>query len=128
MKDNKNFMISSEIADLVEESQFGNNDEDLEVNDHIVLNIESDKFSIPGILIRHEHKKDSLGSDEEFLFSFLTDQKNIHSFLKSNFSKASLSLGAETIAEYDIEGMEIKRFAIEQTPMQSGCVITIVYR
>jgi len=128
MKD-RNFMISSEIADLVDQSQFGNDsDEDLEADDHIIISIESKNFTVPGILIKHEHKKDSLGTDEEFLFSFLTDQKNIHSFLKNIFFKVSLSLGTDTLVEYNIEGMDIKRFVIEQTPMQSGCVITVVYR
>ena len=121
-------MVSDEIADQIDETQFMEEDVP-DSSEHIIVQIESEDVLVPGLIEKYTYRILSM-SEEELSFTFMTQTSNITKFQRNmnNFKKAKLSLGSENIGEYNLEGMTVQKITVEQTPTKAGCVITVVYK
>lgn len=128
--ENKSFMVSKEIADEIDERQFKEEDPETseEISNCIIIRLETDDVVIPGIVSKYSYKTDNYA--EEISFTFLTGIENLVQFQQevNNFSVAKLMVGSESVGNYDLNGMEVKRMTVEQSAAQAGCVITVVYK
>lgn len=121
-------LVSDEIADQIDKSQFGEEDEISDASEHIIIMLEFEDVLIPGLIEKYSHKSASYG--EEISLTFMTETKNIIQFQRNmnNFRVAKLMLGAEEIGSYDLVGMTVEKIMVEQSPGKAGCVITVVYK
>lgn len=125
----KNFMVSDEIADQIDESQFLEASEEVsEVSDVVVIQFESDDLIIPGLLQDYKINIESMQS--KLTFQFLTDPKNVGDIHKKlgNITLVVLTIGGETVAKHRIAEMDVSSVRIQQSVANAGCVITVVYR
>lgn len=125
--ENQNFMVSEEIADEVDKSQFEDKEIEESIDEKLIVKLISEDNLVPGILEKITVKT---GPDEEYLFSFMTHQKNVKIFKQNlgKFKNVKMSMGVEDVCEYDIDGLSVKKFSIDQKATAAGCVITVVYK
>lgn len=128
MSENKNFMVSDEIADDIDKSQFDDTEYPDDSSETIIVQFETENVLIPGIIEKYMHRLHI--SEEEILISFMTKTENIIDFQQNinNMTKAKLSLKNQTIGEFDLNGMSATKIIVEQDLSKAGCVITVVYR
>lgn len=129
--ENKNFMVSEEIANEIDQKQFLEQDEEIsDTQEHIIIKLESEDILIPGIITKYDNRFIDSSNEEEISFKFITDSKSLVLFQRNmnDFNSAKLLFGEETIGEYNLNGMNVKRITVEHTPTQTGCVITVVYK
>lgn len=126
-------MVSDEIADQVDKSQFAASEtlienEDSGVSDVVVIQLECDETTIPGLL--QDYKKHTEGMQEKLTFQFLTDPKNVGDIHKklANVTSIVLTIGGETVVRHRIAEMDVSSVRIQQSVANAGCVITVVYK
>lgn len=132
----KDFMVSDEIADQIDESQFSFSsdidtaplEESVDVLGVMVIKLESKDTIIPGLL--QDYKINTVSMQNKLTLQFLTDPKNVVDIHKklSEMESVSLTIGGETVAKHRIAEMEVDTVRIQQSVDNAGCVITVVYK
>ena len=138
--ENKNFMVSKEIEDQVDTSQFGtdelgesnddaSSDDHVDLVDGIIVHFVSKGVLVGGIIKKYDYKIDPVSHKEEISFKFLTNEENLITFQKNMnfFKKADLIFKEKNIGNYSLEQMEVRRLTVEESPEKIGWIITIVY-
>lgn len=129
--DKEQILVSSEIADDIDESQFFLEESvkpevEEEISSALVIHFTTEKVLVPGIVLSYGIREIPAGG-EEVSIKFLTDNSNILAFESNDFERVGIYCGDDAIRTIDLSFLVRRKILVEQDLNKMGSIITVVY-
>jgi len=126
----KNYLVSDEIKDIIDEDQFAPiEDQEAKTDTLFSIKLFDEKIGVElnGIIMKYSIRSTM---DYKYTFKFLILSHELPSFMENMaiYNKVALLVDMQMVAEYVLDDKTMIELSVEQELVHSGYIITVSYQ